>query len=84
MLRPSIVPLYVAHGEREANIHAADLFVLEALRQQPARPLRYAVVRNGNHAFVGSEGRDRFAQVFDDFVACALDSQHATGVALLN
>jgi hypothetical protein len=82
-VRQSVVPLYVAHGEREANIHAADLFVLEALRQQPSRPLRYVVVGNGNHAFVDATGRDHFAQVFDDFASWALGAGHLTGFTVI-
>jgi pimeloyl-ACP methyl ester carboxylesterase len=79
-VRDSVVPLYVAHGEREPNIHAADLFVLEALRQQPTRPLRYVVVEDGDHGFASSNGRNHFEQVFDDFLAWAINPRRATGV----
>lgn len=82
-VRESVVPLYVAHGEREQNLHAADLFVLEALRQQPTRPLRYVVIKDGDHGFDGSDDRGHFAQVFDDFLNWALNPKRATGVEVL-
>ena len=82
-VRDSVVPLYVAHGEREANVHAADLFVLEALRQQPTRPLRYVVVQDGDHGFASSDGRNHFRQVFDDFLAWAMNPLRVTGVDVL-
>ena len=64
-VRDSTAPLYVAYGGREPNLHAGDLFVLEALRQQPTRPLRYVVVEDGDHGFSTSNGRAHFAEVFD-------------------
>ena len=82
-VRESTAPLYVAYGGREPNLHAGDLFVLEALRQQPTRALRYVVVADGDHGFDSSNGRGHFAQVFDDFLAWALNPQRATGVEVL-
>lgn len=68
-VRDSATPLYVAHGGREPNLRSADVFVLEALRQQPHRPLLYVVVADGDHGFTSRDGRDHFLQVFDDFTA---------------
>lgn len=82
-VRESTTPLYVAYGEREPNLRAGDLFVLEALRQQPTRPLRYVVVEDGDHVFGSSNGTGHFAQVFDDFLAWALNPRRATGVEVL-
>jgi pimeloyl-ACP methyl ester carboxylesterase len=82
-VRNSVTPLYVAQGERDHNTHAADLFVLEALRLQPARPLRYVVVHDGDHGFETSDHRDYFSQVFKDFLSWGLNPQRATGVEIL-
>jgi pimeloyl-ACP methyl ester carboxylesterase len=82
-VRDSKAPLYVAYGGRERNLHAGDLFVLEALRQQPTRALRYVVVEDGDHGFSSSDGRAHFAEVFDDFLAWALNPQRATSVEVL-
>ena len=82
-VRDSDVPLYVAHGGRENNLLAADLFVLEALRQQPRRSLRYVVVDNADHAFVTADGQSRIVDLFDDFVDWALDVKRTTDVKLL-
>jgi len=82
-VRDSMVPLYVAHRGREPNIHAADLFVLEALRQQPDRALRYVVLHDGDHGF-GRPGRPGgMARVLDDFLSWAVGPERATGVAIL-
>jgi hypothetical protein len=82
-VRDSRVPLYVAHGGREANIHAADLFVLEALRQQPERALRYVVLDEADHGFEVPNRSGGLATVFDDFLTWAADPERATGVAVL-
>lgn len=59
-VRDSDVPLFVAHGTRDGTVLAPDLFVLEAIRQQPRRPLRYVVVEGGDHAFETIDGRSKF------------------------
>jgi pimeloyl-ACP methyl ester carboxylesterase len=82
-VRDSTTPLYVAYGGRESNLHAGDLFVLEALRQQPARALRYVVVDDGDHGFDDSKGRGHLAQVFDGFLRWATDPHRSTGVEVL-
>jgi pimeloyl-ACP methyl ester carboxylesterase len=81
-VRDSQLPLFVAHGEREANILAADLFVLEALRHRPNRPLRYVVVADADHGFSTADGDPRLADVFDDFLRWAL-GERTTAVEVL-
>ena len=44
-VRESLVPLFVAQGSDDGTTLAADLFALEAIRQQPKRSLRYVVAR---------------------------------------
>ena len=39
---------YVSDGTRDGTILAPDLFVIEAVRQQPTRSLRYVVLENGS------------------------------------
>jgi hypothetical protein len=56
----------------------ADLFVLEAIRQQPNRSLRYVVLENGDHAFEAA-GQPRIPEIFNDFLDWTLDSNRATG-----
>lgn len=82
-VRDSPTPIYVAHGGREPNLRSADVFVLEALRQQPRRPLRYVVVADGDHGFTTRDGRDHFLQVFDDFTSWATTPHPPTAVGVL-
>ena len=79
----SVAPLYVAHGGREPDILNSDLFVLEALRQQPTRPLRYVIVEGANHGWEGRDGRSHVSQILDDFLRWAQSSEHTTGVEVL-
>lgn len=79
-----MVPLFVAHGTRDGTILAPDLFVIEALRQQPTRSLRYVVVENGDHAFETAPGQSRIPEMFDDFLDWALDAGRITGTAVLH
>jgi len=81
-VRDSSVPMYVAHGGRENNLLAADLFVLESLRQQPRRPLRYVVVDGGDHAFEVN-GHSRILELFDDFVSWSADPKRPTDARIL-
>jgi pimeloyl-ACP methyl ester carboxylesterase len=83
-VRESAVPLFVAHGTRDGTILAPDLFVIEAVRQQPTRPLRYVVLENGDHAFETAPGRSRLPEVFSDFLEWALDAGRATGTTVLH
>ncbi|HUE84576.1 MAG TPA: alpha/beta hydrolase [Vicinamibacterales bacterium] len=83
-VRESTVPLFVAHGTRDGTILAPDLFVVEAVRQQPARSLRYVVLENGDHAFETAPGQSRIAEIFNDFLDWALDSDRATGTTVLH
>lgn len=64
------VPLFVASGTRDvkASIESADLFVLEVLRKQPRRILRYVNYTNLDHDFRDSNGQDLSASVFDQFI----------------
>ena len=83
-VRESTVPLFVAHGTRDGTILAPDLFVLEALRQQPKRPLRYVVLENGDHAFETKPGQSRIPEIFNDFLDWVLDSDRTTSTAVLH
>jgi pimeloyl-ACP methyl ester carboxylesterase len=83
-VRESMVPLFVAHGTRDGTILAPDLFVMEALRQQPTRALRYVVLENGDHAFETAPGQSRIPEIFKDFLDWALNSDRATGTAVLH
>jgi pimeloyl-ACP methyl ester carboxylesterase len=82
-VRDSTVPLFVAQGERDDTTLCADLFALEAIRQQPRRPIRYVVVEQANHAFGTSDGRWRAGDLFDDFLAWALNPNRETSLASL-
>lgn len=83
-VRDSTVPLFVAQGSRDDTTLPADLFTLEAIRQQPNRSLRYVVVDDADHAFETPAGRSRLAELFDDFLQWALDPNRRTGLAVLN
>lgn len=82
-VRNSDVPLFVAHGSRDGSLLPSDLFVMESLRQKPDRPVRYVVVQDGDHAFGTSGARSRVKELFDDFLAWALNPQRATGLRVL-
>jgi pimeloyl-ACP methyl ester carboxylesterase len=83
-IRESMVPLFVAHGTRHGTILAPDLFVIEAVRLQPTRPLRYVVLENGDHAFETAPGQSRIPEIFNDFLDWALDAGRATSTAVLH
>jgi len=83
-VRESAVPLFVAQGTRDGTILASDLFVLEAIRQQPRRPLRYAVVEGGDHGFDTADGRSHVGELFNDFLNWALDPSRATGTTVVH
>jgi hypothetical protein len=82
-VRDSDVPLFVAQGSRDGTLMPSDLFAMEAIRQQPNRPLRYVVVEGGDHAFSLPDGASRLTVLFGDFLDWALDSKRATGTAVL-
>jgi pimeloyl-ACP methyl ester carboxylesterase len=82
-VRDSVVPIFVAQGTRDGTTLPADLFVLEAIRQQPNRPLRYVVVQQGDHAFETPDGKPHVRELFDDFVTWALDANRQTGLATI-
>jgi hypothetical protein len=67
-VRESIGPLFVAHGTRDGTILAPDLFVIEAVRQQPTRSLRYVVLENGDHAFETAPGQSRIPRYSTTFL----------------
>jgi Alpha/beta hydrolase family len=79
----SKVPLFVAQGSRDDTTLPADLFTLEAIRQQPGRPIRYVVVEQGNHAFETPDGQWRMAALFADFLSWALDPKRGTSLDVL-
>ena len=82
-VKDSTVPLFVAQGSRDDTTLPADLFALEAVRQQPHRPIRYVVVDKGDHAFATPDGRWRVAELFADFLSSALDPKRETSVDVL-
>lgn len=81
-VRDTMVPLFVAQGSRDGSTLAADLFALEALRQQPKRSLRYVVVDGGDHGFGTAQG-DRLGPLFDDFLKWTTDPARQTSVDVL-
>jgi dienelactone hydrolase len=82
-VRDSVVPLFVAQGTRDGTTLAADLFALEAIRQQPSRALRYVVVDEGDHAFETPGKKSQVPALIDDFISWSLDAQRGTGIAVL-
>lgn len=82
-VRDSKVPLFVVQGTRDDTTLSADLFALEAIRQQPDRPLRYVVLDQGDHAFETPDGKSHLAEVLDDFVSWALDGNRKTALVVL-
>jgi dienelactone hydrolase len=82
-IRDSTVPLFIAAGTRDGTILAPDLFVMEAIRQQPNRTVRYVVVDGGDHAFETPDRRSHIRELFDDFLAWALDETRTTGTAVV-
>jgi pimeloyl-ACP methyl ester carboxylesterase len=80
-VRDSTVPLFVAQGSQDDTTLSADLFALEAIRQQPHRPLRYVVLEQGNHAFETPDGKSHLSALFDDFLGWALDDARKTSLA---
>jgi surfactin synthase thioesterase subunit len=82
-VRASVVPLFVAQGTRDGSTLPADLFALEAIRQQPGRPLRYVVLDQGDHAFETPGGHSRLADLLDDFIRWALDDNRKTGLDVI-
>jgi len=82
-VKDSTVPLFVAQGSLDDSTLPADLFALEAIRQQPDRPIRYVVVDKGDHAFATPDGRWRVAALFADFLSWALDPKRETSVDVL-
>jgi pimeloyl-ACP methyl ester carboxylesterase len=82
-VKGSDVPLFVAQGSRDGTLLPADLFVMEAVRQNPARPVRYVVLQEGNHAFEQPDGRSRVVELFNDFLQWALDPAPATSTRVV-
>lgn len=83
-VRQSQVPLFVAQGTRDGTTLAADLFVLEALRQQPTRPVRYVVVTGGDHAFETKTKGSRIDELFVDFVNWIGVNERRSSIHVLN
>jgi pimeloyl-ACP methyl ester carboxylesterase len=82
-VRDSDVPLFVAQGTRDGTVMASDLFAMEAVRQQPTRPVRYVVVEGGDHAFGMPDGSSRVVPLFDAFLDWVLDPRRQTGIGVL-
>ena len=68
--------LFVANGARDskASVEGADLLVLETLRKQPSRAVRYLSYAKLDHDLVDEKGNDSSADVISDFIAWALSS----------
>jgi hypothetical protein len=82
-VRQSAVPLFVAQGTRDGSTLPADLFALEAIRQQPDRSLRYvASIRETTRSRLRTESLTS-PNSFDDFVHWALDANRQTGLRVL-
>jgi dipeptidyl aminopeptidase/acylaminoacyl peptidase len=82
-VRDSPVPLFVSQGTRDDTTLCSDLFVMEAIRQQPDRPVRYVVVDHGNHVFETPDGRWRVSELFMEFLAWSLNGNRQTQVSVL-
>jgi hypothetical protein len=82
-VRDSTVPLFVAQGTRDDTTLPADLFTLEAIRQQPNRPIRYVVVQEADHSFETPDGASHLADALDDFLLWAFDANRQSGLGLL-
>jgi hypothetical protein len=67
----------------ETEALASDLFALEAVRQQPSRPLRYVVLQDGDHAFETPDRRLHLPGLFGDFLGWALDPSRSTSLAVM-
>lgn len=78
------VPVFVAHGTADTHVAMAnaDLFVVEAMRQQKERPLRYLVVDGAGHGF---EARDNDVQseVLSDFTNWAASGANGRSFATI-
>ena len=83
-VRESTVPLFVVQGTRDGTILAADLFVLEAVRHQPGRPVRYVVVDDGDHAFDTTDGRSHVGELFTNLLDWALAPHQDTGMIVVH
>lgn len=77
-VRGSDVPLFVAQGAHDGTLLPADLFVMEAVRQNSNRPVRYVVLQDGNHAFEQPQGRSRVVELLNDFLQWALNPTRTT------
>lgn len=82
-VRDSDVPLFVAQGSRDGTLLPADLFVMEAVRQKPTRPVRYVVLNDGDHAFEQPMGRSRVVELFNDFLAWGTNPARTTSTDVL-
>jgi hypothetical protein len=82
-VRESTVPLFIAQGSRDDTTLSADLFTLEAIRQQPDRPVRYVVLQEGDHAFETLDHRSHVGALLDDFIRWALDGNRKTSLATM-
>lgn len=82
-VKDSLTPIFVSQGSRDDTTLSADLFALEAIRQQPKRPLRYVVVDQANHSFETPDGKSRLAELFDDFSHWSLDANRRTSITAL-
>lgn len=77
------MPLFLAQGSRDDTTLAADLFALEAVRQQPSRPIRYVVVEQGDHAFETRDRKSHVLDLFDDFLQWTLNPARQTSLGTL-
>lgn len=72
-------PLYIVNGlaDTHASPLGADAFVIELLRKQPQRKIRYVVYKNLDHDLVNAQGVDQSRSVFALFTDWALQESDA-------
>jgi len=77
------IPVFIAQGTEDTHVpvESSDLLALELLRMRPLRPVRYVIGSDLDHGFVGVDGRDHSAAIFDDFLSWAVSSNKQRSVS---
>lgn len=70
----SDLPLYVVNGlaDSHASPLGSDAFVIELLRKQPMRSLRYVTYEALDHDLLDAQGQEHSPEVFSQFINWAL------------
>jgi pimeloyl-ACP methyl ester carboxylesterase len=81
-MRSCEVPTFVAHGSRDSNspVESADMFVVELLRTNPARPIFYVRVHDGDHGLGAPNQQNYLPFAFDHFLNWGLSQSKERGV----